>query len=86
MGIKFDNTINVSNWLTAISLVIGGAGVGMTAYSSMDKRVTVLETERINERAMQSERTLNQQATLTEIKADLKELTKAVNQLKEQRK
>lgn len=86
MAIKFDSTVNVGNWLTAASLAIGGAGVGVTAYSAIDKRVTVLETERLNSQALASERALNTASTLSEIKADLREVVREVRQIKEQRR
>jgi hypothetical protein len=80
---KFDSKMDMGNVLTAVSLVLGGAGAGVAAYNALDKRVTVLETERINAQAMASERALNTQAALNEIKADIRELTR---ELKEQRK
>lgn len=83
---KFDGTINVGNALTAVSLILGGAGVGVTAYSALDKRVTVLETERINAQALASERALNTAAALNEIKADLKDMARSMSALKEQRR
>lgn len=44
-GVKFDATVNLGHLLTFVGFI----GTGMVAYSTMDRRVAVLEESRTNQ-------------------------------------
>lgn len=73
--VSFDPTINLGHVLTFIGFIVSG----FTAYNALDKRVTVIESQT----AAIVERTRDQDVrlkdTLTEIKGDVKELQRSVN-------
>lgn len=77
MAVKFDPTINLGHILTFASMV---AAV-MAAYSLLDKRVGVLE-ERSNAAIVQAtDRQTEQKESLREIKSDIKDLQRSVNEI-----
>mgnify|MGYP003518366530 FL=1 len=77
MAVKFDPTINLGHILTFASIV---AAV-MASYSLLDKRVGVLE-ERSNAAIVQAtDRQTEQKESLREIKADIKDLQRSVNEI-----
>lgn len=63
----FDPTINLGHILTFVSFIIIGAGI----YSSLDKRVLVLETST----SRQEMRDMNQDADRARISAETKDAT-----------
>lgn len=73
--VSFDPTINLGHVLTFVGFIVSG----FTAYNALDKRVTVIESQA----AAIVERTRDQDVrlkdTLTEIKGDVKELQRSVN-------
>lgn len=73
--VSFDPTVNLGHVLTFVGFLL----TGFSAYSALDKRVTVVESQT----AVVVERTREQDArlkdTLTEIKQDLKELQRTVH-------
>lgn len=69
--IRFDGTINLGHVLTAISFL----GMGMVAWSQMDKRVVVLEEARL----MQAQLDKRQDEDRNEIKRSIREDIKDVN-------
>ena len=73
--VSFDPTINLGHVLTFVGFIVSG----FTAYNALDKRVTVIESQT----AAIVERTRDQDVrlkdTLTEIKGDVKELQRSVN-------
>jgi len=75
--INFDPTINLGHVLTFIAMVVSV----MTAYGLLDKRISVLE-EKSNAARMQAvERQSEQKDTLREIKDDIKDLQKSINEI-----
>lgn len=77
MAVKFDPTINLGHILTFASMV---AAV-LASYSLLDKRVGVLE-ERSNAAIVQAtDRQVEQKESLREIKADIKDLQRSVNEI-----
>lgn len=77
MAVKFDPTINLGHILTFASMV---AAV-MASYSLLDRRVGVLE-ERSNAAIVQAtDRQVEQKESLREIKADIKDLQRSVNEI-----
>lgn len=77
MAVKFDPTINLGHILTFASMV-----AAVTAsYSLLDKRVGVLE-ERSNAAIVQAtDRQTEQKESLREIKIDIKDLQRSVNEI-----
>lgn len=77
MAVKFDPTINLGHVLTFASMV---AAV-MASYALLDKRVGVLE-ERSNAAIGQAtDRQIEQKESLREIKSDIKDLQRSVNEI-----
>lgn len=80
-GVKFDATINLGHVLTFIGFVIAG----FTAWSTLDKRLTVIEERAI----FQSQIDRAQDAKLTEsmsaIKDSLSEIRSSINRLSDRR-
>lgn len=77
MAVKFDPTINLGHVLTFASMV---AAV-MASYTLLDKRVGVLE-ERSNAAIVQAtDRQTEQKESLREIKSDIKDLQRSVNEI-----
>lgn len=73
--VLFDPTINLGHVLTFVGFVI----TGFSAYSALDKRVTVIESQSaiVAERSREQDNRLKE--TLSEIKGDVKELQRSVN-------
>ena len=76
-GFKFDPTINAGHLLTFAGFLISG----FIAYTSLDKRVVVIEqrTENLDRRL--SENNVQIKETLGEMKQDLRELKSGINQI-----
>ena len=75
--LNFDPTINAGHILTFISMVVA---VGVS-YSLLDKRVGVLE-ERSNTAIIQAaDKQAEQKESLREIKSDIKDLQRSVNEI-----
>ncbi|MCA0214504.1 MAG: hypothetical protein LCH79_15170 [Proteobacteria bacterium] len=75
--LTFDPTINAGHILTFISMVVAV----MVSYSLLDKRVGVLE-ERSNTAISQAaDRQTEQKESLREIKSDIKDLQRSVNEI-----
>jgi hypothetical protein len=75
--LTFDPTINAGHILTFIAMVIGL----MTSYSLLDKRIGVLE-ERSNTAIQQAtERTTEQKDAIREIKSDIKDVQRSLNEI-----
>lgn len=75
--VKFDPTINLGHLLTFIAMVIGV----MSSYSLLDKRIGVLE-ERSNTAIAQAvDKQAEQKESLREIKSDIKDLQRSVNEI-----
>ena len=76
-GIKFDPTINAGHLLTFAGFLVSG----FIAYSTLDKRVAVVETRTImtDQRAQEQEARTN--SALQEIKRDVQETNRTLNQI-----
>ncbi len=73
--VAFDPTINLGHVLTFVGFIVSG----FTAYNALDKRVTVVESQAaaVVERSREQDGRLKE--TLREIKDDVKELQRSVN-------
>lgn len=81
-GVKFDATINLGHVLTFVGFVIAG----FTAWSTLDKRVTVIE-ERASLQALvdkNQDATLN--ASMAQIKESLSDIKGRIDRLAESRR
>lgn len=77
MAVKFDPTINLGHVLTFASMV-----AAVTAsYALLDKRVGVLEERSNAAIAQASDRQIEQKESLREIKSDIKDLQRSVNEI-----
>ncbi len=76
-GMRFDPTVNLGHILTFVAML---AGV-MTSYSLLDKRVGVLEEKASSGVVQSAERQQEQKESLREIKADIKDLQRSVNEI-----
>jgi len=75
--LTFDPTINAGHILTFLAMVVGL----MTSYSLLDKRIGVLE-ERSNTAIQQAtERTTEQKDAIREIKSDIKDVQRLLNEI-----
>ena len=77
MAVKFDPTITLGHVLTFASMV---AAV-MASYALLDKRVGVLEERSNAALAQAADRQIEQKESLHEIKADIKDLQRSVNEI-----
>ena len=75
--LSFDPTINAGHILTFVSMVVGV----MVSYSLLDKRVGVLEERSNSAIAQATERQTEQKDSLREIKSDIKDLQRSVNEI-----
>lgn len=77
MAVKFDPTVNLGHVLTFASM---GAAV-MASYALLDKRVGVLEERSNAAIAQATDRQVEQKESLREIKSDIKDLQRSVNEI-----
>lgn len=77
MAVKFDPTINLGHILTFASMV----AAMMASYSLLDKRVGVLEERSNAAIAQATDRQVEQKESLREIKSDIKDLQRSVNEI-----
>lgn len=73
--VAFDPTINLGHVLTFIGFLV----TGFSAYSALDKRVTLIEsqTSAVLERSREQDSRMKE--TLTEIKSDMKDVQRSLN-------
>ena len=76
-GITFDPTINAGHLLTFVGFLVSG----FIAYSTIDKRVAVVETRTImtDQRAQEQEARTN--SSLQEVKRDVQDANRTLNQI-----
>jgi hypothetical protein len=77
MAVKFDPTVNLGHVLTFASMV---AAV-MASYALLDKRVGMLEERSNAAIAQATDRQVEQKESLREIKSDIKDLQRSVNEI-----
>jgi uncharacterized protein YycO len=73
--VAFDPTINLGHVLTFVGFLI----TGFSAYSALDKRVTLIESQSATVVERTREQDVRLKDTLAEIKGDVKELQRSVN-------
>ena len=73
--VAFDPTINLGHVLTFIGFLV----TGFSAYSALDKRVTLIEQQATVVVESNREQDGRVKETLREIKADLKDLQRSIN-------
>ncbi len=73
--VTFDPTINLGHVLTFIGVMVAG----LSAYSGLDKRVTLIESQAavISERSREQDMRIKE--TLGDIRSDVKDLQRTVN-------
>jgi hypothetical protein len=76
--LSFDPTINLGHILTTIAMAVAV----MTSYSLLDKRVGVLEEKAAAGYASRIEQRQDEKQSLNELKSDVKELQRTVNDLR----
>lgn len=77
MPVKYDPTINLGHILTFVGFVATGAG----AYSLLEKRVAILEEKAMQAVSISAEQRQEQKEAAREIKSDLKDIQRTVNEL-----
>jgi len=75
--IKFDRTINAGNLLQFGALLVTAA----VAFSILDRRISVLEDRDARAAIAASERQVEQKEALRDIKDDIKDLQRSVNEI-----
>ena len=75
--LTFDPTINAGHILTFVAMAIGV----MTSYSMLDKRIGVLEERSTTVISQAADRQAEQKESLKEIKSDVKDLQRSVNEI-----
>lgn len=75
--VKFDPTINLGHILTFAGAMLAGFGL----YGNIDKRLTVTEMQSVStvERSVEQDRRMRE--SVNEIKTDVKDLQRSVNEL-----
>lgn len=73
--VAFDPTINLGHVLTFVGFLIAGFG----AYSTLDKRVTVVEQQAVVGAERSREQDTRMKESLLDIRADLKDLQRSIN-------
>lgn len=75
--ITFDPTVNAGHILT----FVGFLGSGFVAYTTLDKRVTIVEQRTQSSEVRATEQDARLKDSLTEIKTDLRDVKKSLNDL-----
>lgn len=73
--LTFDPTINLGHVLTFLGFIAAGAG----AYSTLNQRLTILEERTAAAEARGREQQLDMKGALQEIRADVKEVQRSLN-------
>jgi hypothetical protein len=73
--VLFDPTINLGHVLTFVGFLV----TGFSAYSALDKRVTIIESQSASVVERSREQAARLKETLSEIKSDVKDLQRSVN-------
>ena len=75
--VNFDPTINLGHILTALVML----ATGFTAYNNLDKRLSMQEQMTVQVTATRVEKDQAFKETLTEVKGDVKELRRSIDDL-----
>lgn len=73
--VAFDPTINLGHVLTFIGFMIAG----FSAYSTLDKRVTLIESQMLTSSVQVRDQDSRLKEMLSDIRSDVKELQRTVN-------
>lgn len=73
--VAFDPTINLGHVLTFVGFMVAG----FSAYSTLDKRVTLIESQMLTSSTQVRDQDSRLKETLSDIRADLKDLQRTVN-------
>lgn len=73
--VAFDPTINLGHVLTFVGFMIAG----FSAYSTLDKRVTLIESQMVTSTTHVRDQDNRLKDTLSDIRADVKELQRSFN-------
>ena len=73
--VAFDPTINLGHVLTFVGFMIAG----FSAYSTLDKRVTLIESQIVANSTHVRDQDSRLKETLSDIRADVKELQRTIN-------
>ena len=76
-GIKFDSTINLGHILTFLGFMVAG----LAAWTTLDKRVVVLEEGRKAQAVMDSAQDLRSAEKFSEIRETLGEIKRSVDRV-----
>ncbi|MFD2754283.1 hypothetical protein [Comamonas terrae] len=75
--VKFDPTVNLGHVLT----FIGFMTAGITAYGTLDKRVSLIESQAAIASSHVRDQDSRLKETLSDIRADVKDLQRTVNNM-----
>ena len=75
--VNFDPTINLGHILTVLVML----ATGFTAYNNLDKRLSMQEQMTVQVTATRVEKDQAFKETLTEVKGDVKELRRSIDDL-----
>lgn len=73
--VVFDPTINLGHVLTFMGFMVAG----FSAYSTLDKRVTLIESQLVTSSVHTRDQDSRLKETLSDIRADVKDLQRTVN-------
>ena len=73
--VVFDPTINLGHVLTFMGFMVAG----FSAYSTLDKRVTLIESQQVTSSVHIRDQDSRLKETLSDIRADVKDLQRTVN-------
>ena len=73
--VVFDPTINLGHVLTFMGFMVAG----FSAYSTLDKRVTLIESQLVTSSVHIRDQDSRLKETLSDIRADVKDLQRTVN-------
>lgn len=73
--VAFDPTINLGHVLTFLGFMVAG----FSAYSTLDKRVTLIESQMLTSNTQVRDQDSRLKEMLSDIRADVKDLQRTVN-------
>jgi hypothetical protein len=75
--IRYDPTVNLGHILSFVGFMVAG----FTAYGAIEKRVVILEEKQVATGQLAAERVSEQKETLKEIRTDMKEMARGIQDL-----
>lgn len=80
-GVKFDATVNLGHILTFIGFIVAG----FTAWTTVDKRVTILEERTTLQQLVDKQQDTTQLSNMAQIRESLTEIKQQINRLAERK-